>query len=261
MILISTVRKQFVTPASTLLLMLAFALISGCASKKSLYPTQKKEVQTKAPNQDVTEKKRRFFDFMRPVIVAENNAVMKQRKKVQKLQARHDAGHKLSRRDQVWLRDLASAYSLKQNDFSSDNFWRGLLMRVDTVPVELALAQAANESSWGRSRFAREGNNYFGQWCYSKGCGLVPRERKEGAGHEVAAYASANESVRNYIHNLNTTRAYSKLRQLRFNARQAGKQASAISLANGLDKYSSRGKAYVQDIQSMIRTNRDLMTS
>ncbi len=261
MILNSNVRKRLLTPASTVLLILAFVLISGCASKKSLYPTQKKAIQTESPNQDVTEKKRKFFDFMRPVIMAENNTVMIQRKKVQKLQARHDIDHKLSRRDQAWLRNLANAYSLKQKDFSSDNFWRNLLMRVDTVPVELALAQAANESSWGRSRFAREGNNYFGQWCYSKGCGLVPRQRKAGASHEVAAYDSVNESVRNYIHNLNSSKAYRKLRHLRFIARQSGKTIHAISLANGLDKYSSRGLNYVRDIQSMIRTNRDLMKS
>jgi Bax protein len=133
------------------------------------------------------------------------------------------------------------------------------LARVDTVPLSLVLAQAANESSWGQSRFAQEGNNLFGEWCFREGCGIVPEQRSAGKSHEVAAFDSVNASVRSYLHNLNTGRAYAALRKLRQQARAAGEAPKAMVLASGLARYSERGLAYVHEIKAMIRSNRELM--
>ena len=73
--------------------------------------------------------------------------------------------------------------------------WKKLLERVDAVALEVALAQSANESAWGQSRFAKQGNNFFGQWCYRKGCGIVPKKRDKGGRHEVAKFKSVNAAT------------------------------------------------------------------
>jgi uncharacterized FlgJ-related protein len=135
------------------------------------------------------------------------------------------------------------------------NALAALLQRVDTLPVSLVLAQAAIESGWGTSRFAREGNNLFGQWCFDPGCGLVPAARRTGARHEVAAYASVNDSIDAYLLNINTHSAYRDLRELRARARAEGREPTGLELATGLRSYSERGELYVQDVRSIIRGN------
>ena len=133
--------------------------------------------------------------------------------------------------------------------------WETLLRRVDVVPPSLALAQAANESAWGTSRFARDGNNYFGQWCFEQGCGLVPKRRDEGRAHEVATFSSPVESVERYMANLNTHDAYRPLRERREQLRESEAPITGIQLAAGLEKYSERGEEYIAELRSMIRFN------
>ena len=74
------------------------------------------------------------------------------------------------------------------------------------------------ESGWGESRFAQQGNNLFGEWCFTKGCGIVPSQRKEGATHEVRRFDSVDDALASYMHNLNTGHAYKALRVARFPA-------------------------------------------
>jgi Bax protein len=124
------------------------------------------------------------------------------------------------------------------------------------LPVSLVLAQAANESGWGTSRFAIDGNNFFGVWCYVEGCGLKPLDRDQGARHEVKRFESIYEGVAAYIHNINTNPAYSDLRAIRMSMRSLNVPARGVQLAEGLLAYSIRGKDYVRDIQAMIRSNR-----
>ena len=57
-----------------------------------------------------------------------------------------------------------------------------LKRRVDIVPPSLALAQAAEESGWGTSRFAIKGNSLFGQWDFS-GKGIKPKEQRAELGN------------------------------------------------------------------------------
>jgi Bax protein len=127
-----------------------------------------------------------------------------------------------------------------------------LLQRVDVVPVSLVVAQAANESAWGKSRFAREGNNLFGIWCYTEGCGIVPKLRKDEAKHEVRRYDSFKDSVVDYMKNINRHRAYQKLREIRAAERAAGRQLSGHRLAAGLGKYSEIGDDYIKRIRAII---------
>ena len=192
------------------------------------------------------EKKARFFNFMRPIVVAENKKIESQRQKVLAAQQSGDTG---------FINKVLMEYELKEGSSTQE-----LLKRVDTVPVDLALAQSANESMWGQSRFAREANNMFGQWCFSKGCGLVPSKRDAGAIHEVQTYSSVNASVASYIYNLNTTAAYEQLREIRARLRREGKPVTGLALAPGLLRYSERGQAYVDEIGAMMRVNRALMS-
>jgi Bax protein len=197
----------------------------------------------------VNDKKERFFDFMRPIINDENARILKLREQL--LAAKKHNNNK------VFVARVAKQYSVSW-DHENKN-WDKLLERVDTIALELSLAQSADETGWGQSRFAKQGNNFFGQWCYTKGCGIIPAKRNRGSTHEVAKFNSVNDSVRSYIKNINTGRVYALLRKVRRENRSAGKQPDAKAQAGGLIKYSQRGKKYVKEIRAIIRANKKLM--
>ncbi len=207
------------------------------------------------PITNVLLKKKLFFAFMKPIVMNENNKITQQRQNIIALKAKDH----LSDNDIAALQSLVTMYGLRLPTSPDDKFWESLLNRVDIIPVELALVQAANESAWGRSHFARDGNNYFGQWCFRKGCGIVPRQRSSGASHEVRRFKSATESVHAYMKNINTSKAYTELRKMRSNLRKRNIPIHAVILANGLKHYSERGMAYVKTIRAMIRSNQKLI--
>ena len=227
-------------------------LINGCA-------IEQKKTAPSSPPADITQKKKQFFDLIRPAAVEENRRLDAAHARIARLNQTRLQGRHISAKDQKWLLSIAHDYNIGHADLARDETWQQLLMRVDIIPLELVLAQAANESAWGTSRFAREGHNYFGQWCYRKGCGLVPRHRKAGATHEVARYASARESVASYMHNLNTSPAYAQLRAIRAHARKHHRPVNALEMAEGLEHYSERGQAYVRSLQNLIRSNAAIM--
>ncbi len=209
---------------------------------------------------DIPTKKKAFFDFLRPIVVAENEKLRLQAKRLAEWQQRQQSGQPLAAQDWQWLQALARDYQVEFSGPQDEKAWRALRRRVDAVPLRLVLAQAANESSWGTSRFARQGHNFFGQWCFSKGCGLVPLRRSKGMKHEVASFRTVNDSVAAYLKNINTGRVYAPLRRLRARLHAQGKAVTAHELAGGLSRYSERGKAYVKEIRAMIRVNYQLMS-
>jgi len=194
----------------------------------------------------IVAKKKRFFNFLTPLIVQENKLILAQRKRL--IYAINQ------KNDREWLKMLAKQYQLP-----SDNDYQELLRRVDILPTELILSQSANESMWGESRFAQQGNNLFGQWCLTPHCGLTPLNRDTTKTHEVAIFKDVNGSIRSYLHNINTNLAYVKLRNIRSRLRLLQRPLIAEKLATGLEKYSERGEDYVLEIQSMIKTNKALM--
>jgi len=214
-------------------------------------PAGEKAVRADLPDfdtiQSVAERKRRFVEFMRPIIVAENARVF------------HDRLSELSDEDWAWLQDLARRYRVEGFDLNAASQWATLIGRVDIVPTPLALMQAANESAWGTSRFARQGNGLFGQWSFNPGTGMVPKGRPEGSRYEVARFETVNGSVRSYLHNLNTHRAYTDFRKMRMRMREAGEGLNAHALASGLLRYSERRESYVEDLRAMLRANRRLL--
>lgn len=203
------------------------------------------------PDEDISARKQAFFDFLRPIAKDHNERIQDDREELQALAAQESLGFFDRRR----LASLAGKYFVDIEELDDDEALELLQRRVDTIPEALVLVQAAKESGWGRSRFAREGNALFGEWCYSEGCGIVPGARGEGRTHEVRAFDSVYDAVGSYIRNLNTHRSYLDLRLARQAARESGEAPSAFRLAEHLSRYSERGDVYVREIQSMIRQN------
>lgn len=200
----------------------------------------------------VSEKKKAFFAFLQPLVEQENTVILRQRGKLVSLKY----SRQLTSADFTWLKQMMMLYRVEDEGKTLDQVLDELLMRVDIIPVSLALSQSAKESAWGTSRFAVEGNNLFGQWCYHEGCGLVPANRSSKARHEVARYNSPLESVRSYLHNLNTHNAYQFLRELRWQQRQQQKKPTGSFLVAGLQHYSSRGETYIRELKTIMRSNR-----
>jgi Bax protein len=205
---------------------------------------------------DVKEKKQTFFEFMLPMVSQENQRIQALREQVLLLEKLYRDNGELADNQQQWLMRLAEHYKIDTEQEDVAMWLKILKLRVDTVPPSLALAQAANESAWGTSRFAVRGNNLFGQWCFRPGCGLVPDERPDGERYEVAKFKGPQQSVNSYIHNLNTNHAYRDLRKMRAQKRQAGEPVTGKFLAAGLTKYSTRGEEYIEELRSMIRVNK-----
>ena len=204
---------------------------------------------------DVQLRKKTFLDFLQPFVDAKNNEVRMQRRRLELIAAKLQRGQRLRQDENRFLWDLALNYEVKTDDLHDEGFIDRLLHRVDILPPSLVLAQAANESAWGTSRFAKEGNNFFGQWCYQEGCGLVPVRRRANASHEVKSFSSIEESVSAYFRNLNTNPGYQDLRLTRQALRSKEQPIDGISLTEGLERYSERGEAYVDDLQRMIYRN------
>lgn len=209
--------------------------------------------------EDISERKQAFFEFLAPIVMAENARVLEQRARLLDLAGKLRAGERIGWLDRRWLGQLAEEYAVDWDPDSPLESIEPLERRVDAVPVSLALVQAATESGWGRSRFATEANNLFGHWCYQSGCGLVPERRNPGAGHEVAAFDSVADSVERYLRNLNTHAAYAPLRAIRARMRRNGESATAMALADGLIRYSERREDYVAEIKTVIRVNRPII--
>ena len=208
---------------------------------------------------DVPTKKARFFGYLLPLVEAENARIAAVRRRLSYIYD-HVRWHRdLVPEDVRWLNLVSDEYGVDDLEPDETEFWVTLFERVDSLPLDLVLVQAANESAWGTSRFAREGNNLFGQWCFRAGCGIVPAQRPDGAVYEVARYDSVNESIGSYMHNLNTGRSYQQLREIRARMRQEGHDPLATELAAGLADYSERGMDYVAELRAMIRHNADLI--
>jgi len=199
-----------------------------------------------------TERKKEFFNYLLPLINNHNATILKSRDKISEWSQHRD---NIGWLDHFQLENFLEVYQLDNFDTNDENDWATLLRRVDVIPASLALAQAANESGWGTSRFAREGNNFYGQWCFKRGCGMVPNDRGIRDIHEVAVFNSPSDSVASYLRNLNSHKAYKTLRKIRMNLRAAVQPVTGDELANGLEKYSQRGQDYIKEIRSIIRHN------
>ena len=238
----------------------ALTLLTACdqsndvaKSKNTAAVTEKSTTSTnKTPQISVKEKKANFFNFLSPLIQKANADVIKQREEL--LSIKQSLAN-LNSQQADTLAALAKTYKVS-DELPPEVQVKALDKKINTIPASLVLAQAANESAWGTSRFAREGNNYFGQWCFSKGCGIVPNSRNSGANHEVADFDTPLDSVKSYIKNLNRHASYKTLREIRQKAIDNNQPVTGVALAEGLIGYSERREEYVKEIQNMIRYNK-----
>ncbi len=237
--------KTLITSAAILVVLIALAFAAYLGTKVDVpqfsdYPAGQ-------------ERKDAFFSYFLPMVQQRNQEILKTRQQVMAWRSKSDD---LTRSELNTLDELATRYRMDEFDPSQASDWNSLLTRLDIVPPSLALAQAANESAWGTSRFSREAHNYFGQWCFEKGCGVVPSSRDTGKTHEVASFRSPQASVEAYILNLNRHNAYQTLRQIRKNLRTQDEPITGVALTAGLERYSERGEEYIKELRSMIRFNK-----
>lgn len=190
-----------------------------------------------------------FIQMVLPLVLEVNEELEADRTRLLEIAARKARKEKLDAIDRLWLAVMAERYEVERDDLD------GLVEKVDIAPVSLAVAQAAAESGWGTSRFVREGNALFGQWTTADGQGLTPKERGEGATHKVRTFASLSDSVRAYVHNLNTHKAYQSFRKERLAMRRKDEPLSGNRLAGELIRYSERGLDYVADLRNIMSAN------
>ena len=197
----------------------------------------------------VSERKRAFIERMMPLVARVNEHLLEQRRHLLAIEQKRLVGLAPSPDEARWLARLGAEYGIEEIDLDA------LKARVDAVPPSLALAQAAEESGWGTSRFAVEGNALFGQRVYRGEGGIVPLRRAAGERFRIRAFDDLQESVGRYMHNLNTHWAYEKFRRLRAAARAAGRLLDGLELVAGLARYSERGADYIKTIRSIISYN------
>jgi Bax protein len=202
----------------------------------------------------VRTKKAIFFQLTIPLILRSNELLIAEREKLITLVEKQD---ELNAEEKEWLRTMAERYKLlKSGEERVDRQkMNELLLRLNIIPPSLALAQAAEESGWGTSRFAMLGNSLFGQWDFS-GKGMAPaQQRKELGNYGLARFETPLEAVQSYMLNLNTHSAYRRLREKRAELHTSGKKINGYELAETLDRYSERRYAYVESLHKMMRYN------
>lgn len=201
-------------------------------------------------------KKRVFFQSLLPMVLLANAEINRERQILLELDRLLSNGSALPESDLHLLKTLAKRYGVKNALQNPRKTLNQLKLRIDIIPADLALAQAANESAYGTSRFSQLANNLFGEWTFTPGAGIVPKGRPEGEIYEVRRFNSLLDSVRSYQKNLNTHSAYRPFRELRAAARAIEQEPAGKELANGLLRYSTRREAYIKDLQSLIKQNR-----
>ena len=193
---------------------------------------------------DTKKKRELFIKIVLPLILNENDKITEDRKKLFKILGKNfnTAG------ERVWLQRRFREYKIEDQDSGK------LKMRMDIIPVSIALAQAANESGWGTSRFALEGNALFGQWTWSKK-GISPKNKDPDQSHKILQFQILKASVRAYKNNLNTHNAYKEFRETRAKLRQENKRIIGLDLTKYLKNYAAIGEKYVVIIEGIIENN------
>ena len=199
--------------------------------------------------QPISERKKLFINTLLPIIFLENSRILEDRKKI--LDWWNESQGENFSRDfwPSWLFELSEKYD------SDDSNLGNLLVKVDIIPISMALAQAAIESGWGTSRYLREGNAIFGQYTFDKKKGLKPMDRDKDKKFFIKKFSNLSDSTRSYLKNINTNLAYKEFREERKRLRMGGEILSGLKLSNFLTRYSERKNDYVKDLKKIIESN------
>ena len=197
----------------------------------------------------VSERKKLFINTLLPIIYSENLKILEDRKKI--LDWWNESQGENFSRDfwPSWLFELSEKYD------TSDSNLGNLLIKVDVIPISMALAQAAIESGWGTSRYLREGNAIYGQYTFEKDRGIQPERRESNKKFFIRKFSNLSESTRSYFKNINTHRAYEGFREERKKLRMNGVELSGVKLVKFLTSYSERRDDYVKDVENIIQSN------
>ena len=204
-----------------------------------------------ASEAEVKMKKEVFFRVLAPLILRSNELIMQDRVRLQSITEGSEV-------DAAWLSDLGMRYRVLESadDQVGPEQLSELIKRVDIVPPSLAMAQTAEESGWGTSRFADQGNAMFGQWAWGENA-IKPEQQRAGKGnYGIAAFDSPQGSVNGYMLNINSHRAYAPLRDKRAAMRAKGQEPTGKALASTLLNYSERGQHYVDTLNSIMSYNK-----
>ena len=209
----------------------------------------------------IDRRKSLFFRTVLPMILIVNESIASERSLLLELQTiiRSETFEEsdLDEDGTIWLMDMAKRYGIDMDadDVTLRDAVDVLTLRVAPIPTSLAMAQAVEESAWGTSRFAREGNALFGQWVWSEDAGIVPEDQREGQAYAVRAFDSPLQSVFGYAKNLNTHWAYTSFREQRAALLDANEALDGWALAETLTRYSERGENYVKSLHAIMRVN------
>ena len=204
----------------------------------TLLPNEIKKIE------NVKKRKEFFIQIVLPLILKENNNIKLDRKRLFSIINKSNN----TDLEKKWIEKKYKQYGVPSKDLTT------LKIRMDEIPVSLAIAQAAKETGWGTSRFAQEGNALFGQWTWS-GEGLKPKDAEKSEGHKVMKFNVLQASVRAYQRNLNTHSSYKDFRQERARLRDQGKALDSIILSEFLNEYAETGNEYVEVLKKIIRQN------
>tara|TARA_B110000211_G_scaffold213487_1_gene254067 strand:- start:904 stop:2037 length:1134 start_codon:yes stop_codon:yes gene_type:complete len=204
----------------------------------SLLPAEIKMIE------NTKERKELFIQIILPLVIKENNNIKLDRIKLFGVLNKS----KNTNNEKNWLEKKLKQYGVINKDLST------LKIRLDEIPISMAIAQAAKETGWGTSRFAQEGNALFGQWTWT-GEGIKPAGADDDSTHKVMKFKVLQASVKAYHRNLNTHSSYKEFRSARAQLRDEGKELDSSILTKYLDRYAETGKEYVKILQQIIKQN------
>ena len=217
--------------------------------------TSLKKISLPSDINDTYKKKKKFIDMILPLIIDQNKKILAQRQKLIDIKEYLIQNRTLSKEDQKQIKNLAFKYSIITKDKHKIDVINELLISVDIIPNSIVLAQAANESGWGTSRFAKKYNALFGQYTYDDKSGIIPSRRDKGKKHLIKYFTSINQSIESYFTNINSHPAYSKFRNLRKQLRYKKNIFNVELLSNELGVYAL-DKNYISTIKSIININK-----
>lgn len=203
----------------------------------------------------LSESKKNFVKTLLPLISYENHKILLERSKLENIKIFLESNNTLPKSEIIFLEKISKKYRLKTKDRHKYDLVKELLNLVDIIPNSIVLAQAANESGWGTSRFAREFNALFGEYTYDFSNGVVPLKREDGQKFLVKSFKSVDKSVQSYFNNLNSHYAYKDFRKVRKIMRENNNFNNIELLVSQLDAYAA-DKNYIKTINLIIKLNK-----
>lgn len=201
---------------------------------------------------DVKIKKAKFIEILKPMIDLANSQIEEDKKFIREFFSKEfllNFNKKMTQDKKINLLKIAKKYGIEKL-YNREDFFK----KIDTVPVSLAIAQAAIESAWGNSRFTKIANNIFGQWTF-KGKGVVPKNRDSGKKHKIKIFDSLQDSITGYLLNLNTHFAYKEFRDLRYKTKSQNKKFDGLIASKTLSMYAETREEYIRLLKQVITKN------